>query len=80
VQRISIRTGYSQDASHKTGLDISALDINRERTHAVLAGKEILKTVRVQDAKIVDETNLRAAVLNYADSHAASARGSASMT
>ncbi|KAI2480442.1 WD40 repeat protein [Pyrenophora tritici-repentis] len=63
-----IRTGYSQDASHKTGLAISALDINRERTHAVLAGKEILKTVRVQDARIVDETNLRAAVLNSADS------------
>jgi WD40 repeat protein len=71
----SIRTGYSQDASHKTGLDISALDINRERTHAVLAGKEILKTVRVQDAKIVDETNLRAAVLNYADSHARQREG-----
>ncbi|KAI4952433.1 hypothetical protein J4E91_002903 [Alternaria rosae] len=70
-----IRTGYSQDASHKTGLDISALDINRERTHAVLAGKEILKTVRVQDAKIVDETNLRAAVLNYADSHARQREG-----
>jgi WD40 repeat protein len=30
----------------------------------------MLKTVRVQDAKIVDETNLRAAVLNYADSQA----------
>lgn len=71
----SVRTGYSQDASHKTGLDISALDINRERTHAVLAGKEILKTVRVQDAKIVDETNLRAAVLNYADSHARQREG-----
>ncbi|KAG9194379.1 hypothetical protein G6011_04414 [Alternaria panax] len=70
-----IRTAYSQDASHKTGLDISALDINRERTHAVLAGKEILKTVRVQDAKIVDETNLRAAVLNYADSHARQREG-----
>ncbi|CAO2649775.1 Nn.00g010670.m01.CDS01 [Neocucurbitaria sp. VM-36] len=70
-----IRTGYSQDASHKTGLDISALDINRERTHAVLAGKEILKTVRVQDAKIVDETNLRAAVLNYADAHARQREG-----
>ncbi|KAI8932476.1 hypothetical protein NX059_010660 [Plenodomus lindquistii] len=64
-----IRTGYSQDASHKTGLDISALDINRERTHAVLAGKEILKTVRVHDAKIVDQVNLRAAVLNYSESH-----------
>ncbi|KAH8723743.1 hypothetical protein GQ44DRAFT_684411 [Phaeosphaeriaceae sp. PMI808] len=69
------RPGYSQDLSHKTGLDISALDINRERTHAVLAGKEILKTVRVQDAKIVDETNLRAAVLNYTDSHARQREG-----
>ncbi|KAF1833834.1 hypothetical protein BDW02DRAFT_589335 [Decorospora gaudefroyi] len=70
-----IRTGYSQDASHKTGLDISALDINRERTHAVLAGKEILKTVRVQDASIVDDTNLRAAVLNYTDSYARQREG-----
>ncbi|KAF1936951.1 hypothetical protein EJ02DRAFT_357906 [Clathrospora elynae] len=70
-----IRTGYSRDASHKTGLDISALDINRERTHAVLAGKEILKTVRVQDARIVDETNLRAAVLSCADSHARQREG-----
>jgi hypothetical protein len=75
TESCSIRTGYSQDASHKTGLDISALDINRDRTHAVLAGKEILKTVRVQDAKIVDETNLRAAVLNYADSHARQREG-----
>lgn len=66
----SIRTGSSQHASHKTGLDISALDINRERTHAVLAGKDILKTVRVHDARIVDDTNLRAAALNYADAHA----------
>ncbi|KAF2678815.1 hypothetical protein K458DRAFT_394461 [Lentithecium fluviatile CBS 122367] len=66
-----IRTGSSQDVSHKTGLDIAALDINRDRTHAILAGKEILKTVRVQDARIVEETNLRAAVINYADhSHA----------
>ncbi|CAI6334927.1 unnamed protein product [Periconia digitata] len=62
-----LRTGSSQDASHKTGLDISALDINRERTHAILAGKEILKTVRVQDTRIVEETNLRAAVIHYAD-------------
>jgi WD40 repeat protein len=63
----SIRTGSSQDVSHKTGLDISALDINRDRTHAILAGKEILKTVRVHDAKIVEDTNLRAAVINYAE-------------
>ncbi|KAJ4351851.1 SEA (Seh1-associated) complex subunit [Didymosphaeria variabile] len=65
----SLRTGSSQDASHKTGLPIEALDINRDRTHAILAGKEILKTVRVQqqDARIVEETNLRAAVINYSD-------------
>jgi hypothetical protein len=52
-------------------LDITALDVNRDRTHAILAGKEILKTVRVDDASVVEETNLRAAVINYADhSHA----------
>ncbi|ORY08641.1 hypothetical protein BCR34DRAFT_390573 [Clohesyomyces aquaticus] len=67
-----IRAGSSQDASHKTGLDIAALDINRDRTHAILAGKEILKTVRVQDAKIVEDTNLRAAVINYAEHNTAS--------
>lgn len=65
----SLRTGSSQDASHKTGLPIDALDINRDRTHAILAGKEILKTVRVQqqDARIVEETNLRAAVINFSN-------------
>lgn len=69
AERPSIRTGSSQDASHKTGLPIEALDINRDRTHAILAGKEILKTVRVQqqDARIVEDTNLRAAVINFAD-------------
>ncbi|OAG02176.1 uncharacterized protein CC84DRAFT_1189477 [Paraphaeosphaeria sporulosa] len=73
-----LRTGSSQDASHKTGLPIEALDINRDRTHAILAGKEILKTVRVQqqDARIVEETNLRAAVINFSDhSHARQRNG-----
>ncbi|KAF3003213.1 SEA (Seh1-associated) complex subunit [Curvularia kusanoi] len=73
---LGIRTGRSLEATHKTGLDISALDINRERTHAVLAGKEILKTVRVDGTKIVDETNLRAAAaLSYGDSHARQREG-----
>ncbi|KAH7121161.1 hypothetical protein B0J11DRAFT_58642 [Dendryphion nanum] len=69
-----IRTGLSHDASHKTGIDISALDINRDRSHAILAGKEILKTVRVNDAKIVEETNLRAAVINAAERNTSHAR------
>src|ERR1700760_3283378 len=32
----SINALSSQDATHRTGLEISALDINQERTHAVL--------------------------------------------
>jgi hypothetical protein len=61
-----VSSGSSQDASHKTGLEISAVDINRERTHAILAGREILKTIRIEDAKCAEETNLRAAIINYA--------------
>ena len=30
---------------HRTGIGISAIDINRNKTHAILAGKDILKTV-----------------------------------
>lgn len=41
----------------------------------MLAGKEILKTVRVEGTKIVDETNLRAAVLHHPDSHARQREG-----
>ncbi|KAF9635464.1 hypothetical protein BFW01_g6359 [Lasiodiplodia theobromae] len=63
----------SQDASHKTGLDIGAVHINQERTHAVLAGREILKTVRITGTKCAEETNLRAAIINYASHHQAGA-------
>jgi hypothetical protein len=35
---------------HKTGIAITALDISPERTHAVIAGKEILKTIQVSVA------------------------------
>ena len=41
----------------------------------MLAGKEILKTVRIDGTKIVDETNLRAAALSYGDSHARQREG-----
>lgn len=61
-----VSSGSSQDASHKTGLEISALDINRERTHAILAGREILKTIRINDAKCAEDINLRAAIIQYA--------------
>ncbi|KAJ9636345.1 SEA (Seh1-associated) complex subunit [Coniosporium tulheliwenetii] len=66
----------SQDASHKTGLEITALDINHERTHAILAGREILKTIRVAGTRCAEESNLRAAILNYNNAaHSSSGSG-----
>jgi WD40 repeat protein len=35
------------------------LDVNSTKTHAVLAGKEILKTVRFEDGSITEDVNLR---------------------
>lgn len=55
----------SQSTSYTTGLKLRALDINQARTHAVLAGGKILKTVRVDDVpNCSEEFNLRTAPLN----------------
>ncbi|RMZ77134.1 hypothetical protein DV737_g4479, partial [Chaetothyriales sp. CBS 132003] len=62
----------SQTATHRTGIPISALDINEQKTHAVLAGKEILKTVRIQDGKVTEDFNLRASIISYASTHGSS--------
>jgi WD repeat-containing protein 24 len=70
----SISAVSSQEASHKTGLEISALDINYEKTHAILAGREILKTIRIFGTHCSEEINLRAAIINYA-AHNASGSG-----
>jgi WD repeat-containing protein 24 len=59
----------SQTASHKTGIPIASLDINQDKTHAILAGKEILKTVRIEDGKVTEEFNLRSAISSYASAH-----------
>ncbi|KAI9850013.1 MAG: SEA (Seh1-associated) complex subunit [Thelocarpon superellum] len=59
----------SQTATHKTGIAIAAVDISPQRTHAVLAGREILKTIRVAGATCAEEFNLRAAIIAYASTH-----------
>ena len=46
----------SQDVSHRTGLEISALDVSPDKTLALLAGREILKTVRIAGTRCVEET------------------------
>ncbi|KEF56770.1 uncharacterized protein A1O9_06960 [Exophiala aquamarina CBS 119918] len=58
----------SQNTSHRTGIPIAALDINSSGTHAVLAGKEILKTIRVEDGTVTDAFNIRTAVASSASS------------
>lgn len=66
----------AQTAAHKTGIPIAAVDISPYKTHAILAGKEILKTVRIADRKITEDLNLRSAVTSYASAHG-SANGAA---
>lgn len=56
--------GATQDAtaSHKTGLEINTIAINEKGTHALLGGKEIFKTVRVEDGVCAEDLNLRTAI------------------
>lgn len=55
-----------QNASHKTGLKLRALDINQHRTHVVLAGGKILKTLCVDGPNCTEDFNIRNAALNHA--------------
>ncbi|KAI9894114.1 MAG: SEA (Seh1-associated) complex subunit [Vezdaea aestivalis] len=68
VPRSSIPAS-SQTTSHRTGIPIAALDISPGRSHVVLAGAEILKTVRVAGTRCAEEFNLRTALINYASTH-----------
>ena len=55
--------------AHKTGLPIAALDISPARTHAILAGRDILKTIQVSGSTCAEDFNLRAAIIAYASTH-----------
>jgi WD repeat-containing protein 24 len=69
VSRRSYGNLPSHTPAHRTGIPIAALDVNQHKTHAILAGKEILKTVRVQDSKVTEEFNLRSSIVSYASNH-----------
>ncbi|KAI5359273.1 putative GATOR complex protein WDR24 [Septoria linicola] len=60
----SASLGASQNAttSHKTGLEIKTLSINESGTHAIIAGKEIFKTVRIEDGHCAEDLNLRSKI------------------
>lgn len=56
--------GASQNAtvSHKTGLEINTLAINEKGTHALIGGKEIFKTIRIENGVCAEEINLRSVI------------------
>ena len=60
--RPSLSTTQNATASHRTGLEINTLSINEKRTHALLGGKEIFKTVKVEDGRCAEDLNLRSAI------------------
>jgi WD40 repeat protein len=49
----------------KVRAEIAALDINQDRTLAILAGREILQTVRVNGTSCTEETNIREEVVRH---------------
>ena len=58
-----------KNTTHKTGIPIAALDISPQKTHAVLAGRDILKTIQVSGSTCVEDFNLRSAIVAYAATH-----------
>jgi hypothetical protein len=65
VQRLPSLSAYNASATHKTGLEINSLSINDEGSHAILAGRDILKTIRVDEGSCTEDINIRAAIRNY---------------
>ncbi|KAL8799412.1 MAG: hypothetical protein Q9182_005897 [Xanthomendoza sp. 2 TL-2023] len=59
----------SRTTTHKTGLPINAFDISPARTHAILAGREILKTIHVTESACTEDFNLRSSIVAYVAAH-----------
>ena len=59
----------SRSTTHRTGIPIAALDISPCRTRAILAGRDILKTVIVSGSTCSEDYNLREKIVRYAATH-----------
>lgn len=57
-----------QSAKHAAHSQIKALDISPTKTHAILAGREILKVIRVGSTEVEEDLNLRSYGLRYTPS------------
>ncbi|KAF2151652.1 hypothetical protein K461DRAFT_279136 [Myriangium duriaei CBS 260.36] len=58
-------TSSNATAVHRTGLEINALSINESGTHALIAGRQIFKTIRVDGDSCAEDANIRAAIRTY---------------
>ncbi|QIW98568.1 hypothetical protein AMS68_004086 [Peltaster fructicola] len=56
--------GVTQNATatHRTGLEINTLAINEKGTHALIGGREIFKTVKIENGVCVEDRNLRTTI------------------
>jgi WD40 repeat protein len=50
--------------SHRTGLHINAVALNESGTHALIGGKGIFKTVKVEGGHCAEDLNLRTTILS----------------
>ncbi|OXV05779.1 hypothetical protein Egran_06452 [Elaphomyces granulatus] len=63
------RLGTAQTIIHRTGLSIASLDISPQRTRAVIAGREVFKTIRISLDECTEEFNIRTAIINSSSTH-----------
>ena len=58
----SLSATQNATASHRTGLEINTISINEKGTHALIGGKEIFKTIKVDDGICAEDLNLRSVI------------------
>ena len=58
----SMSAAHNATTSHRTGLEINTISINEKGTHALLGGKEIFKTVKVEGGRCAEDLNLRSVI------------------
>lgn len=61
-RRATLGATQNATASHKTGLEINTIAMNEKGTHALLGGKEIFKTLRIENGTCAEDVNLRSAI------------------
>ena len=62
----------TRSTTHKTGIPIAALDKSPDGRHAVLAGRDILKTIQIFESSCAEDINLRSRIVTYAATHSTS--------